>query len=276
MTAREVFLSVKSILKHSGIAEPEANAKVIVAHALGISFADLYSNKVVPERPLKTIDNMVRRCIKGEPVEYITGKAYFRYITLNVSPDVLIPRKETELVVQRAIDLIQNNGYHTAADIGTGSGCIAISLATETQALICAVDISEKALKIAQHNAVINGVDQKISFLLSDMFKCLTDTYDIMVCNPPYVSESEYMALDDGIRLYEPKLALAAGDGLSFYRRIVKDGLRYIRSGGSLVLEIGCSQAASVMELLGQYGFSGIECQKDYQGRDRIISGRKD
>jgi release factor glutamine methyltransferase len=130
---------------------------------------------------------------QGVPVEYITGKAYFRYTELFVSPDVLIPRKETELVAGEAIELIKRQGCKTALDMCTGSGCIAVSIAAETGAKVIAADISEKAVAIADKNAKGNGAS--VHFLISDMFINIKDTYDIIVCNPPYVSDEEYEGL---------------------------------------------------------------------------------
>ncbi|MDD5018273.1 MAG: peptide chain release factor N(5)-glutamine methyltransferase, partial [Eubacteriales bacterium] len=218
MTARDAFIFAKNILERPGIAEPEAKAKVIVSHVLGVGFSGVYGNHDVQEKEHKTIAAIANRCALGEPVEYVTGRAYFRHTALDVTNDVLIPRAETELVAGAAISLIQKNGYRSAIDMCTGSGCIAVSLATETDARVDACDISGKALDVAKHNAERNGVADRTRFFISDMFEDVTDTYDVIVCNPPYVSESEYTDLDESVRLFEPRLALVAGDGLDFFR----------------------------------------------------------
>ena len=137
---------------------------------------------------------MVRRCADGVPVEYVTGVAYFRYAVLDVTQDVLIPRHETELVAEEAIALIGRHGYTKALDMCTGSGCIAVALATETDADVDACDLSPAALAVAKRNADKNGAH--IRFFESDMFGRVDGIYDIIVCNPPYVSEAEYAALD--------------------------------------------------------------------------------
>ena len=276
MTAREAFFTAKRRLMQSGADEPEAKAKVIISHVLGISFSDVYADTAISDMAHGEIDVMIRRCMAGEPVEYVTGRTYFRYVALDVTPDVLIPRQETEQVAQKAIALIGRYGYRTAADIGTGSGCIAISLALETPVRVDALDISEKALDVARRNARKNNVSDLISFILSDLFQNAAETYDIIVSNPPYVSDGEYAALSDGVRLHEPKQALAAGDGLAYYRRIAPDAFARLRVGGSLVLEIGAGQAKAIAGLLQACGFDDILCEKDYQGRDRIVSARKD
>ncbi len=267
-------MSVRERLIKAGVAEPEAKARMIVAEALGVSFADLFLGAYADEAALDRIHGMARRCENGEPVEYVTGRAYFRYLTLSVSPDVLIPRHETELVAEEAIRLIRTNGYRTALDVCTGSGCIAISVNTETGIDTDACDISAKALEIAERNARLHGCS--VRFFLSDMFASVRRRYDIIVSNPPYVSEGEYAALDASVRLYEPRLALAAGgDGLSFYRIIAAEAAEHLSENGALVLEIGAGQAKDVTKLLKTAGFSDVLCKKDYAGRDRIVTARR-
>ncbi len=275
MTALQALKSSISKLDKAKISEPEAKAKVIVSHVLGIQFSEILNYADISDNQKSDIEAMTQKCMAGEPVEYVTGKAYFRNLTLSVSKDILIPRRETELVAGHAIDMIKQNAYDTAIDICTGSGCIAISIATETSAAVHATDISKCALKTAAQNAAQNGADDKIKFFISDMFDSLYGAYDIIVCNPPYVSQSEYERLDKSVKEYEPKLALVAGDGLDFYRNIAKNTMRYINPGGALVLEIGASQAEQVMHMLKANGFIDIVCKKDYEGRDRIVAARK-
>jgi release factor glutamine methyltransferase len=284
-TARAAYQDVRRSLKAAGIPEPDAKARVIVSEALGVGLGDVLLPLPMSAAQRAVIDAMARRCAAGEPVEYVTGRAYFRYLTLAVTPDVLIPRQETELVAEEAIALIKARGYGTALDIGTGSGCIAISLATETGARVDACDISEAALALAQKNARASGVS--VRFFLSDMLSSVTEAYDIIVSNPPYISDEEYrtlaagvrdheprLALAAGVRDHEPRLALAAGDGLDYYRIIARDAGRHIKPGGALVLEIGATQAADVTALLADAGFTEITVKKDYAGRDRIVTAR--
>ena len=192
---------------------------------------------------------------------------------LAVSPSVLIPRQETELVVEQAMDLIAQNGYKTALDLCTGSGCMAISLAAETSVSVEACDISESALRIAHRNAAAHAAC--VRFFVSDMFNAVTCAYDIIICNPPYISQGEYAQLDRDVRLYEPRLALLAGDGLDFYRIIAAQAPQYISAGGALVLEIGAHQASSVTQLLKDGGFGCVTVRQDYSGRDRIVTALK-
>ncbi len=271
-TSKDLYAHVKATLAHAGAPEPDAKARIIVAEALGIGLGDIFRLTHVDADAAALIESMVQRCAAGEPVEYVTGKAYFRHLELLVSPDVLIPRQETELVAQEAIDFIHENGYKNALDICTGSGCIAISLQTESKIQVDACDISEAALFMACRNAEKNGAN--IRFFLSDMFSAVADAYDIIVCNPPYVSDIEYEKLDTGV-LFEPKLALTAGDGLDFYRIIAAGSMQFIAPGGALVLEIGADQGEDVTVLLQTNGFRDVTIKKDYAGRDRIVSARR-
>ena len=205
-------------------------------------------------------------------MQYVTGKAYFRHLTLAVTPEVLIPRKETELVAQKAIDIVHERGAASVLDMCTGSGCIAIAVATETKAQVEACDISEKALVVARRNALAHGA--AVRFFTSDMFSRVSRVYDVIVCNPPYISDAEYQTLSEDVRLFEPQLALTAGDGLAYYRQIAREAAQHMTEGGALVLEIGARQGGGVSALLAQ-DFDEIECEKDYEGRERIISARK-
>ena len=273
MTAREAFIFVRDDLKRARVAEPDAKAREIVAHALQIDYADIFFYQRVAPPILETINAMAGRCMQGEPLQYVTGKAYFRHLTLSVTPHVLIPRRETELVAQRAIDLVREHRFETVLDMCTGSGCIAISLATETPATVDAGDISEKALVVARRNALSNGA--AVRFFTSDMFGNVDRQYDLIVCNPPYVSEEEYETLSVDVHDHEPSLALLAEEeGYTFYRLIAGGAVQHLTEGGMLVLEIGARQARGVMTLLKR-NFESITCDKDYEGRDRIVTARK-
>ena len=273
MTLQDAFLAARGVLRDAGIAEPDAKARVIAAHVMDGEMPAAHSTAPVTQAQSDAIQAMAQRCATGEPVEYVTGRAYFRYAVLDVMPDVLIPRHETELVAEEAIGRIRRCGYKTALDMCTGSGCIAVSLATETDAAVDACDISQAAILLARRNAALNDAD--IRFESSDMFGSVSDSYDVIVCNPPYISDAEYAELDGSVRLYEPKSALIAGDGLEFYRIIAQQAAAYLNTGGALVLEIGAAQAADVTKLLADAGFSHVTHKKDYAGRDRIVAARK-
>lgn len=270
MKRRQAVSYIAKKLADAEVSEPEAKAKVIISESLETGYTEIYSYTEISDKDMARIEETTQRCLSGEPVEYVTGKAYFRHIELYVNPDVLIPRKETELVAGAAIELIRMNSYLTALDIGTGSGCIAVSIAAETVAFVTASDISEQALATARKNAAKNGT-REVKFIISDMFAEIEGFFDIIVSNPPYISESEYSTLDKSVKKYEPKIALIAGDGLKFYRIIAAEARNHINPGGAIVLETGCDQAEAVSALLMDNGFTGIECIRDYEGRMRII-----
>lgn len=268
MKAIDAIREIKELLLSANIEEPQAKARAIVSHVMD---DDILAE--VPDSEWSSMLGMAKRACNAEPVEYITGKAYFRYLELDVSPDVLIPRKETELVAGTAIDHIKENGYGSALDMCTGSGCIAISIATETDARVDAVDISEEALRVAKSNAQSNNGN--VDFYISDMFQSISGTYDIIVSNPPYINDTEYETLSVGVKEYEPALALKSGDGLIHYKTLAKEAREHLNAGGALVLEIGADQSEDVTRLLKENGFAQIETRKDYQGRDRIVIALK-
>ncbi len=272
-TARAALGAVRQRLAAAGIPEPEAKARVIVSHVMDIELGDVLRELPVDTEQRTRIVSTADSCAQGMPVEYATGKAYFRYLTLDVTPDVLIPRQETELVAEAAIELIRAKRYKNALDIGTGSGCIAIALATETKAAVDACDISEAALSLAAVNAAANGA--QVRFFLSDMLSGVSGTYDLIISNPPYISDAEYAGLDTGVKDYEPRLALTAGDGLDCYRVIAREAGGHIAPDGALVLEIGMTQGLAVAGLLTEGGFTDIKIKQDYSGRDRIVTARK-
>jgi release factor glutamine methyltransferase len=269
MTTHDALRTITDLLSSQKASEPQANAKVIVWHVMGQS--DIMAE--VPQVAWRTMLRMAERAAKGEPTAYITGKAYFRYLALSVTKDVLIPRKETEQVAGEAIALINQNGYTSALDMCTGSGCIAISLATETNAKVSAADISAAAIDLAKQNAKDNNAE--VDFFVSDMFSSVSDSYDLIVCNPPYISDADVDKIDPCVKDFEPALALFCSDGLNFYRIIAQRASDKLLCGGALVLEIGADQAQDVTALLTQSGFKAVECKKDYQDRDRIVTAYK-
>lgn len=268
MKAIDAIRTIGELLFSAHIDEPQAKARYIVSHVMG---DDLLAD--VQDAEWSMMLGMGNKACSGEPVEYITGKAYFRYLELEVTSDVLVPRKETELVAGAAIELIKRKGYSSALDMCTGSGCIAVSIATETDAEVDAADICGKAVEIAKRNAERNNGD--VEFYISDLFRNISGTYDIIVSNPPYISDKEYETLSVGVKNYEPELALKSGDGLVHYRTIAEQTGEYLNAGGALVLEIGADQAKDVTKLLTENGFAEIETKKDYQGRDRIVTSLK-
>lgn len=208
----------------------------------------------------------------GMPEAYAMKTAEFMGYNIFVSKRVLIPRQETQLLCERVIAQINENGYEKVLDLCTGSGAIAVLLAMKTNAKIVASDISAKALKIARKNARTNGV--KINYIKSDLFEKINETVDLIVSNPPYIKLSDKQNLDDSVKNYEPHLALFGGQsGLEFYKKIAAKAPKYLKSGGQLWLEIGFDQGAAVEALLKQ-NFENITILKDYGGNDRMVQAK--
>ena len=253
---------------------------------LGVNRIDLYINF---EQPLNKAEvdryrELIRARGAGEPVAYILGRAYFRDLTLKVDRSVLIPRPETEHLVDAALVFLMEGGWSRpplVLDLGTGSGAIAISLAaTFPDAQLTAVDKSAAALSLARENARAAGLAARIDFIESDMFLGLdpTVTFDLVISNPPYISDAEWESLPSDVRDYEPEAALRGGpDGLDFYTVLAGEAFQYMRPGGRLVLETGYDQGAAVSELLEKTGrYREAEIIKDYSGHDRVVvAGRR-
>lgn len=205
-----------------------------------------------------------------KPIQYIIGYAYFYGRKLKVNTDVLIPRPETELLCEYAIDIIKQNNLKSVLDIGTGSGAIAYTIACETKAKVYASDISEKALGIAREN----GKDKDIKFILSDVYDNISNDikFDMIISNPPYIPTGDYV--EDIVKNNEPHLALYAGEkGLDIYDRIIKDAEKYLSGNGWILFEIGCNQYLDIKELLNIYKLNVKEVKvcKDYNNLDRIV-----
>jgi release factor glutamine methyltransferase len=216
---------------------------------------------------------MIERRLAGEPIQYITGECEFFGLPFHVTPAVLIPRPETEHLVEQAILVAHGIGPLRILDVGTGSGAIAVALAHALpDAKITAIDLSPEALKIACDNAERNGVGARIRFLQGDLLAPVAaEQFDLIVSNPPYVPSTDRESLAIEVRQHEPHLALFAGaDGLDVYRRLIPSAARALIRGGSLALEIGCGQVDSVRSLLAGAGFSNIEFRPDLQGIPRV------
>ncbi len=220
----------------------------------------------------------VRRRHKGEPIQYILGKTEFYGLPFRVTPDVLIPRPETEHLVEKAIELAGSFAAPRIVDVGTGSGAIAVGLAHHLpSAQITATDLSDAALAIAQENARASDLAERIRFLNGDLLAPVAgETFDLVVSNPPYVPSTERSSLSVEVRDYEPEVALFAGnDGLDVYRRLIPAAFAVLSSNGFLLLEIGHGQAEVVGQLLRSTGFDDIDFAPDLQGIARVASASR-
>jgi release factor glutamine methyltransferase len=261
-------------------ARSRADAILLLRHVLGIPHAEMY---VYRERPLTALQTeafnaQIQQRLRGVPVQYITGEQEFFGLPFHVTRDVLIPRPETEHLVEAAIAQLQGVKDARIADVGTGSGAIAVALAHSlSDAEIVALDISRGALAVAAENAKQNGVAGQIRFVESDLLAAMADEhFDAIVSNPPYVAEWERKSLPVEVREYEPAQALFAGPtGLEVHRRLIPDALPLLVSGGWLMMEIGHGQRDAVRTLLSDADWDRVEFVADLQGIPRVAVARK-
>lgn len=265
-----------------GIESPRLDAELLLAHNLGLNRVQLYMqfDRPLSEGELQSFKALLKRRSEREPLAYILGKKEFYSMEFEVSRDVLIPRPETELLVEKAVQHFQDQSSLPLRflDIGTGSGCIALSLAKQfPHAQISALDISEKALQIAQKNAQRHGLEAQIDFIEMDFLnpasrESLKEPFDLIISNPPYVAEKDFPRLAPELR-FEPKNALTSGeDGLDFYRELISVTPSYLKPGGLALFEIGFDQAESIEKLATKAGFQKINILKDYAGHPRVAS----
>jgi release factor glutamine methyltransferase len=269
-------------LAKKGIESPRFDAQILLAHVLKCKKVDLIVryNEEPQEAERTRYRELIQRRVAGWPVAYLVGTRDFYLLSFEVSPDVLIPRPDTETLVLEALSFLKPLKSPTVLDIGTGSGCIAVSIAHQRKdARVTAVDISPDALEVAKRNAARHGIADRIAFLQGDLFASLREemTFDLVVSNPPYISEAEFAGLAPDVRDHEPRVALDGGpDGLTFYRRIALGVGRYLKAGGQLLVEIGYTQENTVREILvGQSGLEVGATLKDAAGHPRVIGAKK-
>ena len=269
-----------------GIDSPRLSAELLLSHVVGLKRIELYMqfDKSVAKQQLGQLHDLLKRAGQHEPIAYLIGKTEFYSLELNVTPDCMIPRVETELLVERAIEFLRTRtGKQFVCDLCTGSGCIAVAIARNyPNAHIIATDISDAALSVAAKNIEKHQLKERIRLLCGDLFDPLVpqldvDKFDLIVCNPPYVSAAEFEKLDKNVKDYEPKLALFAGDdGLDIYRRIIERVEQFLKPDAVLMLEIGYSQGQAVRQLFEQANcFSEITIEKDFHDNDRIAIAKK-
>ncbi|MHB1937316.1 MAG: peptide chain release factor N(5)-glutamine methyltransferase [Acidobacteriaceae bacterium] len=256
-----------------------ADATLLLRHVLGIPHAEMYAYRERPLTALQTeaFNAQIQQRRRGVPIQYITGEQEFFGLTFHVTPDVLIPRPETEHLVEAAIARLRGLRGARIADVGTGSGAIAVALAHALpKAEIVALDISPAALAVAARNAQWNRVANRIRFVESDLLAAVADeTFDAIVSNPPYIAESERKTLPVEVREHEPEMALFAGaTGLELYQRLIPASLPQLVSGGWLMMEIGHSQRDAVRALLKDW--DEVEFVPDLQGIPRVAIARKE
>jgi release factor glutamine methyltransferase len=258
----------------------QQDAEFLLCHLLGKNRAWLLAHRDagLDHAQLEIYERMSTRRLAGEPMQHITGEAEFYGLPFSVNREVLIPRPETEHLVEKTLELAAPWGAPRIADVGTGSGAIAVALAHHLPAAaIAAVDISVAALDVARKNANRNLAGSRIRFRSGDLLAPFDgEKFELIVSNPPYVPESDRDSLAVEVRDYEPARALFAGeDGLAIYRRLIPEAFGALVPGGYILLEIGCGQRAGVQALLANAGFASIDFTADLQGIPRVVTAQR-
>ncbi len=258
------------------IGSARLEAELLLAATLGLDRVGLYVNF---ERPLDAVElssfrERVQRRAQREPIQYILGETEFWSLLFNVGPEVLVPRADTEVLVEESLARIE--GSARVLDVGTGSGAIAIALAHEKpEILVTALDCSEPALGVARNNAQRNGVADRVTCLLGDLASLPTGPFEMIVSNPPYIPSGDWQTLMPEVRDYEPRLALDGGeDGLQAYRQLAVQAGQVLVPGGWLLVEVGIDQATDVSTLFKAAGLIEIGQRDDYAGIARVVMGR--
>jgi release factor glutamine methyltransferase len=281
-TIKRLLGWVTDFFTQKAVDSPRLSAELLISHVLGLNRIELYTNfdRPLSKPQLDRLHQLVKQAVQNEPVAYLIGRCEFYSLEFKVTRDCLIPRPETELLVERAIEFLRHRpGKQLVCDLCTGSGCIAVAIAKNvTDTELYATDISDAALQIAIQNAQKQNVAERIKFLQGDLFEPLIPQmdkcrFDLVVCNPPYVTGSEYETLERNIKDYEPADALLGGaDGLEMYRKICERAEQFLKPDSALMFEIGYAQGKSVTALLEQTKlFTDAVVEKDLQNNDRII-----
>ncbi len=289
-TVARLLAWTRDHFQRSGLESARLCAELLLAHALGCQRIHLYTryDEVASEDVLTRFRELVRQAAAGQPIAYLTGTKEFFSLPFEVCPDVFIPRPETEILVERTIALLRNYpSPPTLLDLGTGSGCIAISLARHLPAArVFASDSSEAALEIARRNAARHNAAEHIEFRLGDLFEpwrtpgrdtapVPPGTFDVIVCNPPYVATSG-APVDRSVRDFEPRPAVFAGaDGLDVIRRVLAQAPQWLCAGGHLLLELACDQAGAVQSLLPPSCWQSVVTYRDAAGYERVLHARR-
>lgn len=280
-TYNNLFLDTRAALRKAGIEGAQLEARELVCYACGKSREQLYRDMslYVSGDTERQVKELVERRLAGEPVAYIVGEWEFYGIPLTVTSDVLIPRDDTEILAERAIQKAKQveDGVRVL-DLCAGSGCVGISIASQVPG--CRVvlgELSEGALRVCKQNVRRNELNARVTCIAVDAMKppvpALWD-FDVIACNPPYIPTGDIEGLDSSVKDFEPLMALDGGeDGLDYYRFIAAEWKNALRLGGSLIFEVGIGQAAQVEEILAQNGYENIQTVADTQGIWRVVEG---
>jgi release factor glutamine methyltransferase len=284
LSIADALREAAEVLRTSGVAEARREAGSLLSHAVARdrTFLITHADESLTAEQLRSFRSTVERRAAGEPLQYITGAQEFYGLDFEVNENVLIPRPETELLVETALELLRGADSPLVCDVGTGSGCIAVSLVhAREDARAFALDVSPAALEVAARNAARWRVADRISFLVSDCFDALAPAghggarFDLVASNPPYIAEEDLEGLQREVREHEPRAALTpGGDGLSVIRRLVSEAPRYLKEGGHLLMEIGFDQHERVAALIDPRVWTLLDIRLDLQGIPRAVALR--
>jgi len=280
ITVLEVIKLSTEYLQKKGVESPRANAEILLAEILKCKRLELYLafDKPLAENEVQVYREAIRKRGLRIPLQYIVGNVEFYGLKLIVNENVLIPRPETELLVEKIINDSDKSNNLKILDIGVGSGNISLSISKNLpNSKVVAIDISKTALYVANQNAEINSLQDRIEFRLFDIMNDNLNSlgkFDLIVSNPPYVSENDYESLEPELKNHEPKIALTDNsNGISFYKHIVEASDQLLKKPGKIYFELGIDQSAQVQEYFEQNNFTNIKITKDYSGIERIICG---
>lgn len=304
LTLKEVLNSSVRYLAEAGISTPRQDAEILISHVLGLSRVDLYLDfyRTLTPQEHQAVEELIRKRGQRYPLQYLTGEVAFRGLILRIEPGVFIPRPETELLVECAVEVlgssefrssivradsscplpVMNAGRLTSSasslvlDVGTGCGAIALSLAREVKdCLVYALDISAQAIDLARFNARKLGLEERITFLVGDFAQItpaeLRGKVDLVASNPPYIKKSDITRLEPEVRDYEAAAIDGGKDGLAYFRRLLPFAQQFLAPGGQLLLEIGEGQVQEILHLAEQTSFELVGIHQDLGGIDRII-----
>lgn len=280
-TYNEVYLSARKALKMAGVEAFSLEARLLCACAAGKTKEQFLRDMkfYVGEGYVEKVGAMLTRRLKGEPTAYITGEWEFYGLPMEVSPDVLIPRNDTEILADRAIELLRGRtSSKRVLDLCTGSGCVGISVAVNVpDSRVILIDKSLRAMSVARANVLKNNVMRNVTCVDADALKAppmLLGSFDMILCNPPYIPTQHIAGLDPSVKDYEPMMALDGGeDGLEFYRSVASKWKTILRPKGILMFECGIGQAESIAQIMARCGFTNLTAFKDSLGIDRVMAG---
>lgn len=280
MNYRKAYEWGKTRLDVASVPEEALNARLLLEHVCGTCHNDLYANseRVLTEEEEREYENLIRLRVQRVPLQHLTGHQEFMGIDFVVNRDVLIPRQDTEILVEEALIAVSDSDR--VLDLCTGSGCVLLSLMCFKNNITgVGSDISEAALKVAKENyeRLSGRINGKASFIKSDVYENITGLFDVILANPPYIKSSDIEHLMPEVKDHDPITALDGGeDGLDFYRRIIEESDAHLENEGKLIMEIGFDQAQDVMDILEKNYFDDIRIIKDLAGLDRVVYARKE